>query len=47
VTKNQHGVYDLPIDTSNAVSMKMYADWLRKAQLDYALTLYLRDLSKL
>jgi len=47
VTKKQHGVYELPIDTSNAACMEIYTGWLRKVRADYALTLYLRDLSKL
>lgn len=47
VTKKQHGIYELPIDTSDAACMKIYTNWLRKIRSDYALTLYLRDISKL
>jgi hypothetical protein len=47
VTKIGHGSYELPIDPNVKATVDSYKAWLRKARLDYALTLYLRGLNQL
>lgn len=47
VRKILNGMYKHVIDPQDADNMKNYTDWLRKAQLDMALTFYLRGLSQL
>ena len=46
VDKKAHGEYELPLDPSVTENLKTYTDWLRKARLDFALTLYLRGLNQ-
>lgn len=46
VMKTAHGRYEFAIDPTSE-RFQEYKDWLRKARLDFALTLYLRGLSEL
>lgn len=47
VDKIAHGSYLQPLNPGSDISLQNYTDWLRKARLDFALTLYLRGLSEI
>lgn len=46
VMKEAHGKYRLGLDPTIPQNLESYTGWLRKARLDYMLTLYLRGLSE-